>query len=57
MRRRKLPPDKRLNWRDPDMPVLRPAMAPGDKVYKPYEWEAKKAFKASLKKQGFTTSF
>lgn len=23
MRRRKLPPDKRLDWRDPDMPVLR----------------------------------
>lgn len=23
MRRHKLPPDKRLDWRDPDMPVLR----------------------------------
>lgn len=23
MRRRRLPPDKRLDWRDPDMPVLR----------------------------------
>ena len=22
-RRKKLPPDKRLNWRDPNMPVLR----------------------------------
>jgi len=23
MRRRKLPPDKRLDWRDPNMPVFR----------------------------------
>lgn len=23
MKRRKLPPDKRLDWRDPDMPVLK----------------------------------
>lgn len=23
MKRRKLPPDNRLDWRDPDMPVLR----------------------------------
>lgn len=38
MKRRKLPPDKRLNWRDPNMPVLRPAMAPDDTEYKPYEF-------------------
>ena len=36
--RRKLPPDKRLDWRDTDMPVLRPAMAEGDTEYKPYEF-------------------
>lgn len=23
MKRKRLPPDNRLNWRDPDMPVLR----------------------------------
>lgn len=38
MRRKKLPPDNRLDWRDPEMPVLRPAMAEGDKEYKPYEF-------------------
>ena len=40
MRRKKLPPDKRLDWRDPNMPVLRPAMTEGDTEYKPYEFRA-----------------
>lgn len=40
MRRKKLKPDTRLDWRDPNMPVLRPAMAPGDTKYKPYEFRS-----------------
>lgn len=39
MKRKRQPPDMRLNWRDPDMPVIRPAMAPDDKEYKPYEFK------------------
>lgn len=29
MKRRKLPPDKRLNWRDPDMPIIRTGIING----------------------------
>lgn len=40
MKRKRLPPDKRLDWRDPNMPVLRPAMAEGDIEYKSYEFRS-----------------
>ena len=40
MKRRKKFIDKRLNWRDPDMPVLRIAKKEGDTEYKPYEFRA-----------------
>jgi len=37
IKRRKLPPDTRLDWRDPDMPVLRIAKSGGMMLVAP-EW-------------------
>lgn len=44
MRRRKLPPDKRLDWRDPDMPVLDDGVK---KTPEQFKWERTRSFIAA----------
>ncbi len=49
-RKLKLPPDNRLNWRDPNMPVLDDGV---EKTPERFQWERTRALVAS---EGFTGS-